>query len=383
MPKSADHIRNVVQAMSIKYNNLVYEMKRQGVDIIVLSLGEAFFDIPIYPLNDLPYPAINHYSHSRGIPELREKLAEYYSAEYVVAVDPDKEIIVTAGSKVAIHMSLMAILNPGDEVIIHEPAWVSYPEQVRLCHGVPVQMPYHETILDIPKYVTDKTKVIVLNNPHNPRGLVFSKDSLEYLHELACRQDIYLLSDEAYSDFLLEEDRFISCACFDPAKEHSIVCNSMSKNYGISGWRIGYVITNADLISQILKINQHLITCPATILEYYLAKHFHEIIAITKPQIREVVEKRKMIADYMDSLGMTYLPGSATFYFFVSLQKSRLVSEEFCTQLLREYHVSTVPGLGYGRSCDGFIRVSVGAENMERTKHGIRAIHELISKTTK
>jgi aspartate aminotransferase/aminotransferase len=258
---------------------------------------------------------------------------------------------------------------------------VSYPEQVRLCHGIPVQVPYYETVLDIPKYVTDKTKAIIINNPHNPRGLVFSKDSLDYLHELANRQDIYLLSDEAYSDFLLEEDRFISCGFSDPAKQHSIICNSMSKNYGISGWRIGYVITNADLINQILKINQHLITCPATVLEYYMVRHFDEIISVTKPQIRGVVEKRKRIAEYMDSLGMTYLPGSATFYHFVSIQKSRLTSEEFCDKLLTEYHVSTVPGVGYGKSCDGFIRVSIATESMERTEYGIRSIHGLISKT--
>jgi aspartate aminotransferase/aminotransferase len=122
MPKPADHISDIVQAMSIKYNNLVYEMKREGVDVVVLSLGEAFFDIPIYPLDDLPYPTIYHYSHSRGIPELREKLADYYKRQYGVEVDPDKEMVITAGSKVAIHMSLMAILNPGDEVIVHEPA---------------------------------------------------------------------------------------------------------------------------------------------------------------------------------------------------------------------------------------------------------------------
>ena len=158
MPQHAAYVNDIVQAMSIKYNNLVYEMERKGVDVIVLSLGEAFFDIPLYPFDELPYPAINHYSHSRGIEELREKLADYYAGQYGVPVDPEKEIIVTAGSKVAIHMSLMAIINPGDEVIIHEPAWVSYPEQVRLCHGTPILVPYHESTFDIGKCVTNKKK---------------------------------------------------------------------------------------------------------------------------------------------------------------------------------------------------------------------------------
>src|SRR5881296_1194675 len=137
MPALARYMSDITQAMSIKYNTLVYEMKAEGADIIVLSLGEAFFAIPPFSFEDLPFPAIYHYSHSRGIPELREQLARYYSSQYSVKVDPSTEIIVTAGSKIAIHMSLMAILDPGDEVVIHEPAWVSYPEQVKLCRGTP------------------------------------------------------------------------------------------------------------------------------------------------------------------------------------------------------------------------------------------------------
>jgi aspartate aminotransferase/aminotransferase len=383
MPTHANYVAEIVQAMSIKYNNLVYELKRQGTDIIVLSLGEAFFDIPLYELNDLPFPDIYHYSHSRGVFELREKLANYYAGRYGVPVDPETEIIITAGSKIATHMAFMSILSPGDEVIIPEPAWVSYPEQVRLCHGVPVMVPHDVALTEIEKYVTPKTKAIVLNSPHNPTGHVLPKKALEYLHMLAKQKDLYLVSDEAYNEFLLDEDHFTSPGWHDPEKDHTIICNSMSKNYGISGWRIGYIIANPELTSQILKINQHLITCPATILEHYLVKHFDDIIAITRPQILELIHKRRKVMDYMDSLGMSYLPGEATFYLFVSIEKSRLLSEEFCTRLLMDHHISTVPGLGYGQSCDHFIRVSVGTESMERTLHGIQMINDLIGQTAK
>jgi aminotransferase len=378
----ADHMQDIVEAMSIKYNNQVYELKGRGIDVIVLSLGEAFFDIPLFSWDDLPYPTIYHYSHSRGIPELREKLAAHYGRAYGVPVNPEKEILITAGSKIAIHMAFMAILNPGDEVIICEPAWVSYPEQVRLCHGVPVLVPYHEGIRDIGKYVTEKTRVVVINNPNNPRGHVMSERELTFLHELARREGLYLLSDEAYSDFLAKGDSFLSCGLDDPRKEHTILCNSLSKSHGISGWRIGYMITRDDLLFQILKINQHLITCPATVLQYYVAKHFEDILSITRPQIQKVVQKRKQVAEYLGSLGMEYLPGTATFYLFVSIGKSKLSSEEFCTRLLQEHHVSTVPGLGYGQSCDHFIRVSVGTESLERTLNGVRKIGELIVQTS-
>jgi aminotransferase len=369
------------QAMSIEYNTRVYEMQQRGQKVLVMSLGEAFFDIPLYPMDDLPYPAVNHYSHSRGLSELRDKLCCYYFTEYHAHVDAEREIIVTAGSKAAIHMTLMSILNPGDEAIFTEPAWVSYPEQIKLCYGVPVSVPVETSVLDIEAFITPRTKAVIISNPHNPRGYVYSEEELLALLALAKKHNFWLLCDEAYSDFLLDGS-FVSLASLDADKKYSVVFNSMSKNYGISGWRIGYVIGNEELMTSVLKVNQHLITCPATILEYYLARHFDELIAITKPQIRDLVYKRAQLASFMDEIGLEYLPGAATFYFFVSLGKSRLPSRDFCNRLLDEECISTVPGAGYGKTCDRFIRVSVGTASLEENMRGLRCIRSLIDKTT-
>lgn len=369
------------QAMSIKFNNLVYDLKRQGVRVTVLSLGEAFFDIPLLPMDDLPFPHIYHYTHSRGIPELREKVCDYYLRHYGVRVDPEGEIIVTAGSKAAIHFAMMSVLDPGDEVIVHEPTWVSYPEQVKLCYGVPVAMPYTCTVRDYERYLTDRSKLIVINNPHNPRGEVMTRPDLEYLVDLARANGLYVLSDEAYSDFLLDE-QFHSLGALDPEKSNVIVCNSISKNFGISGWRLGYVITNRGLTDQILKVNQHVVTCPSSILQYYMARHFDEIIEVTFPQIAEVVRRRREVAEFMDEIGLAYLPGAATFYFFVSIAPSRLSSEEFCTRLLMEDHISVVPGRGYGESCDSFVRVSVGTEPLEEIKAALTKLRRLVRETS-
>jgi aspartate aminotransferase/aminotransferase len=332
-------------------------------------------------MEELPQPDVHHYSHSRGLLELRRHLAEYFRTEYDVTFDPDEEIIITAGSKAAIHMTFMSILNPGDEVIYSEPTWVSYPEQIRLCYATPVGLPYEKSVYDFEAYITAKTKAIIINNPHNPRGQVLDEKELEHVLQLARKYDLWVLSDEAYSDFLID-DSFISLAALDPEKKHAVVFNSMSKNYGISGWRIGYVIANRELISNVLKVNQHLITCPATILQHYLARHFRQLLEVTKPQIQAVVCKRKQVAAYMDQIGLTYLAGSATFYLFVSIAPSRLGSEEFCTRLLQDEHVSVVPGIGYGESCDAFVRVSVGAASLEENQHGLRKIKELIEKTS-
>jgi aspartate aminotransferase/aminotransferase len=369
------------QAASIEYNNRVYELKRKGVDVIALSLGEAFFDLPLFPMDDLPCPEIYHYTHSRGLPELRERLCAYYHRHHGVKIDPETEIIVTAGSKAAIHFSMMSVLNPGDEVIIHEPAWVSYPEQVKLCHGRPVLMPYTCEAVDYEKFLTTRSKLIVINNPNNPRGRVFSKNELSYLVDLAKANGLFILADEAYSDFLVGEE-FCSLGILDPEKTNVIVCNSISKNFGVSGWRLGYCFTDAGLIDQILKVNQHILTCPAAILQYYVAKHYDKLTEITRPQIAQVVEKRRQVGQLMDKLGLRYLFGTATFYFFVSIAPTSLSSEEFCKRLLNERHIAVVPGRGYGESCDQFVRVSVGTETLARVERGLVALKELIDRTS-
>jgi aspartate aminotransferase/aminotransferase len=368
------------EAMSIKYNNLVYEMKKSGRDLIVLSLGEAFFDLSLADFRELPVPDIYHYSHSRGLPELRRLIADYYANEYDVSVNPDSEILITAGSKAAIHFVIMSTLNPADEALIHEPLWVSYPEQVKLAYGVPIQIPLDVPVSDFENYVSPRSKLLIVNNPSNPRGSVLTDDEMSMLLDTARRHNLLLLSDEAYSEFLVDR-RFRSFGKLDLDKHHVAICNSISKNFGLSGWRIGYVIAHADLISQVLKINQHLITCPPTILQHYLVKHFETILRITRPQIRAVVEKRRAVADYVSSLGLHQLDGDATFYIFLSTQPSMLRSEAFCDRLLAEEGICVVPGIGYGESCDRFVRISVGTESIERIHLALDRIKRFIQAT--
>jgi len=375
-------VKQSIEALSIKYNNIVYEKQNRGENVIVLSLGEPFFNVQLYSFEDLPKDKINHYSHSRGILELRKKISKKYKEFSGLEINFETEMLITAGSKIAIHMTLMSILNPGDEVIILEPAWVSYAEEIKLCYGNPIQIPYSKTVFDIKNFITNKTKMIIINNPHNPTGKIYSKEELVHIYELAKKHRIMILIDEAYSDYVYNKNEFFSFSNLDPNKKYSVTINSLSKNMGISGWRIGYVITNADLINQILKINQHLITCPSTILEYYVNQYFDKMLNDTRSQIIELLDKRKILADYMDEISLNYLPGKSTFYFFVSIQKSILSSDDFCTKLLNEKNISVVPGIGYGKSCDNFIRVSIGSENIDNVKKGLNEIRDLILKTS-
>ena len=276
----------------------------------------------------------------------------------------------------------MTVLNPNDEVLIHEPSWVSFPEQVKLANGKPIRIPLTKSVYDFEDYINNKTKLIIINNPHNPTGKLYSLEEMSHLYNIAKKYNLYILSDEAYSDFVFDQNKFISFGDLDDKKENSIIVNSISKNFGISGWRLGYLVTNKKLIDQILKVNQHLITCPPTILEYYIEKHFDDIIEITKPQIKKLIDKRKKVIRFMDNIKLKFLPGETTFYIFLSIADSKLNSENFCTELLDKFNVSAVPGIGYGDSCDNFIRISIGSENINRLKIGLKNIKNLIKSTS-
>lgn len=380
--RTATLVDGVAQALSIKHNNLVYELRGAGRDIITLSLGEAFFDVPVPDFAGLDPIRLHHYSHSRGLAELRWRLAKYYRNEFGVPTDPDREIIITAGSKSALYMLFLAILEPGDEVLVPEPFWLSYPEQVRLCRGRPVMVPHRVGVFDLERHLTPRTRAIVVNNPNNPTGRVYTRAELEHLHALADRHGLLLICDEAYNEFVPPGTDFIAAGALDPDKQHTVTVNSMSKNFGISGWRVGYLIGHRTLVDTVLKINQHLLTCAPTILLCHLAEHFDDLIAHTRPQIQHVVAARNEVADRLTERGIATMPGSATFYLFASLGDSALTSTEFATLLLRESAVSVVAGSAYGASCDRHVRISVGTESPDRVLRGIDAVRRLIDTTT-
>ncbi|MBR1764098.1 MAG: pyridoxal phosphate-dependent aminotransferase [Ruminococcus sp.] len=373
----SDKVNAIPEALSVYMNNVVYAMRRRGDSIKVLSLGEAFFEIPMFPFDEIDFKKGYHYSESRGMPELRHIVAKYYKDKYGAVIDPEDELLISAGSKPLIYMAFQSVLNPGDEVLIHEPAWLSYPEEIKLADGVPKFIPYDCLVEDFDKYFTDKTRMVVICNPNNPAGKMYSKADLERLYEMCRPRGIYILVDEAYSDFVID-DGFTSMASVVPDKDGIIVVNSLSKNLGISGWRIGYVISSPDVIYNVLKLNQHLITCPATLLSMYVAHYFDDIVKVTLPQAQAVVEKRQKITNYMKSIGLKPLDGSATFYIFMSIENYKHSSMELGLYLLMKYGISVVPGLAYGDSTERFIRIGVGAETTEDIEECLRTIKRVI-----
>lgn len=376
----SDKVSTIPQALSIYVNQLVYDARLKGEDVITLSLGEAFFDIPLFDFAKIDVVKGYHYSDSQGIPSLRRKIAEFYQREYATHVDGASEILITAGSKPAIYMAMQAVLNPGDEVAILEPAWLSYQEQAKLTGASVRFVPYDCPIAEIGRHLTPATRMLVINNPNNPAGRTYTREELEELYAQCRPRGVYILIDEAYSDFVVDEE-FWSLARIVPDKDGIIVANSLSKNFGMSGWRIGYLISNPGFIREVLKLNQHLITCAPTVLLLYLEHYFDEIIGVTLPQVRQVVEKRNRIARYMDELGLKRMGGSATFYFFVSLEQFPRSGLEFALELLLDHAISVVPGSAYGESTERFIRVSIGTESEERIADALALIRDKIAGT--
>lgn len=373
----SDKVNAIPEALSVYMNNIVYAMKRRGDKIKVLSLGEAFFDIPMFPLDDIDFKKGYHYSESRGLPELRKVVSGYYSEKYNAPVNPNDEIIISAGSKPLIYMAFQAVLNPGDEVLIPEPAWLSYPEEIKLANGVPKFIPYDCPVEEFGKYFTEKTKMVIICNPNNPAGRMYTKAEMEKLYSICRPKGIYILADEAYSDFVID-GKFTSMVNVVPDKDGIIVVNSLSKNLGISGWRLGYAIAAPKVIYNILKLNQHLITCPATLLAMYVAHYFKDIIKITLPQAEAVVRKRAEVVDSMQKIGLEPFEGSATFYIFVNIGNYKKSSMDLGLYLLMKYGISVVPGTAYGQSTERFIRIGVGAESVETIKECLEIIKRVI-----
>ena len=360
-------------ALSVVVNQLVYHLRNSGADIVALSLGEAFFKQELFDFRALDWDEGFHYSDSRGLVALREKIAGLYERKYGASFDPEKEILITAGSKLAVYMAIKSTIQPGDSVIIFEPAWVSYREQVLLAGGSPVFLGFEVSYrgnLEFPS----TAKLVILNNPNNPAGKLYTWKELERIHR-ACRAvGATLLVDEAYSDFVVTQE-FQSALKLGAGVLQSdvIITNSLSKNLGMSGWRLGYLVASSEVQKKLLVIQQNLLTCPPTILQQYVAKYLDEIYDFTEPQIRQVLLKREEVSDFLTRLGIKTLSGSATFYFFVEAASLGVKGSviDYCLNLLVNHGISVVPGTAYGESTQGFIRISIGTESIERIKEAI------------
>lgn len=369
----SEKVAAIAPSATIEISNAAKRMAQEGVDVISLSIGEPDFDTPQH-IKDACIGALRrgetHYAPSAGIPALTSAIAEKISRENGFAAEQD-EVIVTCGAKDAIYEAMEAVLNPGDEVLILDPAWVSYEPCVELAGAVarhhplsPETFQVDDTLLEA---VGPRTKMIVVNSPSNPSGAVLDGDSLALIADICRDHDLYALSDEIYEKLVYGKEH-VSLASLPEMAERTITINGFSKAYAMTGWRIGYAVAPRSILRQMEKVQQHTISHPATFAM------FGAVAAIEGPQdcveaMRcEFERRRDYLIPALRDLGYATAPADGAFYAYVQVEGDDMA---VARSWLRDVHVAVTPGTAFGTP--GWLRVSY-ATSMENLKEAVERI---------
>ena len=345
-----------------KFFDIVSEME----DVISLGVGEPDFDTPWHIRDEGIYTlekGRTFYTSNSGLKELRVAIAEYLRRRFEVSYDPLHEILVTVGGSEGIDVALRAMLDPGDEVLIPEPCYVSYVPCVVLADGVPVTIELKEenqfrlTKEELLAAITDKTKILVMPFPNNPTGGVMRREDLEEIAQVCIEKDIYVLSDEIYSELTYGADH-VSIASLPGMKERTLLINGFSKAYAMTGWRLGYAAAPALILKQMLKIHQFAIMCAPTTSQYAAVEALRngdEDVAMMR---EEYNGRRRYVLERFKEMGLSCFEPFGAFYAFPCIKDLGMTSDEFATKLLQTKKVAVVPGTAFGACGEGFLRIS-------------------------
>ncbi len=364
----AARVNRINPPATVVVSDKVRELKRRGVDIVDLGGGEPDFDTPAHIVEAAARAmreGFTHYVASRGIPELLEAIAMKLERDNGLTYDPDTEILVTPSGKNAIFSTLLATVDDGDEVIIVEPAWVSYADIVKLAGGTPVAAPcYADEDFVIKKErlkaaLSPRSRILMVCSPSNPTGHVFARDELQVLADFAIKNDLLVIADEMYEQILYPPHRHTSLAALPGMKERTVTQNGFSKAYAMTGWRLGYLACDGGLLKQILKIHSQSVTCAASFAQKAA------VAALTGPQdvvtemVRRYAERRMLIAEGLNGIdGISDRPVDGAFYAFPDIRGTGMSSMKMATFLLEKAHVAGTPGVAFGACGEGHVRFS-------------------------
>ena len=346
-----------------KFFDVVSEMP----DAISLGVGGPDFDTPWHVVDEGIYSlerGKTYYTSNSGLIELREEICKWYERKYNVSYNPATESIITVGGSEGIDLALRAMLNPGDEVIIPEPSYVSYVPCVSLAGGKPViidlknENKFKLTEEELASHITEKTKVLILSYPNNPTGAIMTKEDLEPIAELAKKHDLYVISDEIYSELTYTEEPHFSIASLPGMQERTIVINGFSKAYAMTGWRLGYALAPKDIAKLMVKIHQFCIMCAPTTSQYAAIEALKNGDKDIANMRKSYDERRRYLLKRLSDIGMPAFEPQGAFYIFPSIQGFGMSSDEFATKLLESQKLAVVPGNAFGNSGEGFIRIS-------------------------
>lgn len=354
-------------------------------DAISLGVGEPDFDTPWRVRDEAIYSleqGRTFYTSNAGLMELKVAISEYLDRKYDLHYNPKTEMMMTVGGSEAIDIGLRAMLDPGDEVIIPEPSYVSYVPCTVLAGGVPKIINLKEsdefrlTAQELEEAITDKTKVLVLPYPNNPTGAIMEKEDLEAIAEVIRKHDIYVMTDEIYSELTYQMDH-VSIASLPGMKERTVYINGFSKAFAMTGWRLGYACAPEVILKQMLKIHQFAIMCAPTTSQYAgieAVKHCDREVEDMKMQYNE---RRVYVLQRLRDMGLTCFEPYGAFYVFPSIKSTGMTSDDFATTLLKTEKVAVVPGTAFGDCGEGFIRISY-AYSMENLKIALDRIEKFL-----
>lgn len=363
-----------------------FDLAAEMDDVISLGVGEPDFVTP-WNIREAAILSIEDgytaYTPNAGLLELREEIANYVMEQFEVEYKPS-EIIVSVGASSAIDNAIRALVDPGDEVIIVEPCFVSYAPTVSLASGVPipVQALKENDFKVLPEQIeaaiTDKTKAIILSYPNNPTGSMLNKKELEAIAEVCIKHDLVVISDEIYAELSYDE-KFVSMAAIEGMRERTILVNGFSKAFAMTGWRLGFVCAPQEITDAMLKIHQYALMCASTMSQYAGIEALRNGREEVDKMVDSYRRRRNYIVNSFNEMGLTcHIPGGA-FYAFPSIASTGLSSQEFAERLLKEESVAVVPGDVFGESGEGHIRCSY-ATSMEEIREAMKRIKHFISK---
>ncbi len=369
-----------------KFFDIVSEMK----DAISLGVGEPDFDTPWHVREEGIYSlerGKTFYTSNAGLKELKQEICNYLNRRFGLEYDYNKETIVTVGGSEAIDIALRAMLEPGDEVLIPQPCYVSYHPCTVLAGGTPVvielkgENDFKLTRQELIDAITEKTKVLVLAFPNNPTGAIMDYEDLKNLVDVIIEHDLIVISDEIYSELTYDKEH-VSIAAFPGMKERTIVINGFSKSYAMTGWRLGYAVGPELIIEQMIKIHQFAIMCAPTTSQYAGIEALRNGDADVAMMRDAYDKRRRYLIHSLRKMGLECFEPFGAFYVFPCIKSLGMTSEEFATKLLQEEKVAVVPGTAFGDCGEGYLRISY-AYSIENLKIALERMERFVERYKK
>ena len=377
-------ITNIKPSGIRKFFDIVSEMP----DAISLGVGEPDFDTPWHIREEGIYSlekGKTFYTSNSGLLELREEICKWYKRKYNVDYDYKKEALITVGGSEGIDLAFRAMLDPGDEVIIPEPCYVSYVPCVELAGGVPVTIAlknenqFRLTPEELLGAITDKTKILILAYPSNPTGAIMTKEDLEPIAKICKERDIFVISDEIYSELTYGDATHCTIASLPDMKERTIIINGFSKAYAMTGWRLGYALAPRIIAEQMTKVHQFAIMCAPTTSQYAAISAIKEGDKDIERMKTSYDQRRHFLMKTFEEMGLPCFEPLGAFYMFPCIKEFGMTSDEFATRLLQEEELAVVPGTAFGDCGEGFLRISY-AYSIDELREAMKRLGNFIGR---